>query len=552
MSQAGRSYEVTPFSSHHELECDMQIRMVAMRDGTRLHTFIHLPPGLNGPVGTVLWRTPYFRRDRLVLPDTFALQNGFAAVYQCCRGTAFSEGEFFPTYMEAEELDAEDTINWILQQPWSNGRIALMGSSYSGRTQWAAAFCGSDAITGMKPHVAALYGCSSAAVPGGGSKHAFMVAWALSMHHRSRIGHDDLPDYEAHMDHLPVHELDVHLGYGVVPFYRDFIRTTQEPATWGAGMDARFPKVKAPALISGGWFDSFLQENIQCFRKMKLLAATPKARNFTRMILGPWAHSGLINPEVFGEENDYRDLVPLQDRFIRNSLLEPEMDPVPEQPPVRYFMMGTNDWRSAGDWPPAHREKIFFLQKKQTLADMPEQEETSSSCYTYDPADPTPSANKGCYDRRDTEKRGDLLIFTTPILASPLAVAGNVRVRLFARSSAPDTDFFATLSDVYPDGRSMFLQTGMVRARFSRSLEYAEFLAPGEIREYEIDLGDTANTFLPGHAVRLAIHSASYPAYSRNMNTASPINEGVLMAPAQQEILHSGEYPSCLILPELN
>ena len=97
----------------------------------------------------------------------------------------------------------------------------------------------------------------------------------------------------------------------------------------------------------------------------------------------------------------------------------------------------------------------------------------------------------------------------------------------------------------------MFLMTGMVRARFSKSLEHEEFLAPGELREYEIDLGNIANTFVAGHKVRLVIHSANFPADSRNLNTKAPINEGVTMVKAEQEILHSKEHPSCLILPEM-
>ena len=150
-------YEVTTILEYNENECDIQIRMIPMRDGRRLHTTVFLPPGISKPLGTILFRSPYARRGVVSLPPAAAMKNGFAAVYQCCRGTASSEGEFFPSRPQFEEHDGEDTVNWIISQPWSNGKVALMGSSYSGMTQWAAAYSGSSAITGLTPHVAAVH-----------------------------------------------------------------------------------------------------------------------------------------------------------------------------------------------------------------------------------------------------------------------------------------------------------------------------------------------------------------------------------------------------------
>ncbi|MBO5793182.1 MAG: CocE/NonD family hydrolase [Lentisphaeria bacterium] len=548
-------YEVTPLSTYDEREFDMQIRMLPMRDGKKLYTAVFLPKGVSKPVGTILFRSPYFRRESLAGPSTFALRHGLAAVYQHCRGTAASEGEFFPTRRQFEEHDGEDTLNWILQQPWSNGRVALIGSSYSGLTQWAAAYSGSSAIVALRPHVAAVHSCNSIAITGGGSKHGFMVCWGLSMFHRNKFGYNDVPDFDADLFHLPVNETDLHYNYGVVEFFRDFIRSAQTPSTMRQGLRERFSNVKAPAFISGGWYDAFKQENILSFNLMKEIAASDKARRYTRMFFGPWVHGGLINKEEFGEENDQKELVKLQDQFILNALNDPDSDPLPGFPQVTFFLLGEKRWCHSETWPPQNKEKKYFLRKERSLAGTPEEEKESISSYTYDPADPTPSFNGkrhslGYYDRRETEKRSDIICFTSENLDTPLTIAGNVKLRLFARSSAPDTDFYATLSDVYPDGRSMFLVTGMVRARFSKSLEREEFLSPGEIREYEINLGDIANTFLPGHALRLAIHSANFPSHSRNLNTKAPVNEGVFMESAFQEIFHDAEHHSCLILPE--
>ena len=93
-------YEVTPFSTFDEKESDIIVRMLPMRDGKRLYTVIYLPPETKTPIGTLLFRSPYFRRENISLPSAFALKYGFAAIYQCCRGTGWSEGSFFPTHSE--------------------------------------------------------------------------------------------------------------------------------------------------------------------------------------------------------------------------------------------------------------------------------------------------------------------------------------------------------------------------------------------------------------------------------------------------------------------
>ena len=537
-------------------ECDVQVRMIPMRDGKRLYTAVYFVPGSREPRGTVVFRSPYYHRDYLPLPSEPALKNGFVAVFQSCRGTGWSEGEFFPSDRELEERDGADLLAWIVRQPWSNGKVVLAGSSYSGWTQWAAAYGGNPAVVGMTPHVAPLYSCCVAGRKGGGSSFGFMVNWGLSMYHRNKYGYGNVPKFDVFFNHLPVNEIDTFSGCGYVEFFRSFARTAQEPWKLLDDIPEKFARITAPAFVSGGWFDGFKEETFLSFKYMKTLAGSAKARNFTRLLIGPWIHGGLVNADLFGEENDQRRLREMSERFRTNLLKDPETDPCPELPAVQFFLMGENRWCSAEEWPPPNREKVFHLRENGTLAGEASPAEESLSSYAYDPADPTPSFNGsrvslGCYDRSETEKRADVLSFTSAKLEKPLRIAGNVRAELYARSSAPDTDFYATLTDVCPDGRSLYLVSGMVRARFCKRPGEECFLEPGEIRRYEIDLGETAAAFGAGHAVRLELHSADFPADSRNLNTAAPINEGVSMRRAFQEIFHDKLHPSRLILPEL-
>ena len=550
------NFEVTPLSAYDEKEFDLLSRMVPMRDGRKLNTLVFLPKDNSKPLCTCLFRTPYLRREYLPMPFFFALKMGFAAVFQHCRGTGTSEGEFYPNRIELETNDGEDTLDWIVKQPWSNGKVVLMGSSYSGWTQWAAAFSGHPALAGFRPHVAALYGCLSMVAKGGVSYLGFIVNWGLTMYHRNMYGYENVPDYDASLAHLPVSEMDVLHHKTVVNYYWDFIDSARHPSKVRKIIREKFRRITVPALISGGWFDPFKDENFESFKLMRELAATPEARQFTRLIMGPWVHGGLLNKEIFGEENDYRELTKMQDFFTCRSFEYPGEDPLPDVPAVQYFMLGENRWRSSETWPPAGKEKSLYLADGAGLAEQMSEGSESCSSYVYDPADPTPSYDGtrhhcGYFDFSATEKRKDLLTFTGGVLEKPLSIAGNVKLRLFARSSAPDTDFFATLTDVYPDGRSMFLTSGMIRARYSCSEEQENFLKPGEIREYLIDVGEIANTFAAGHRVRVTLHSASFPAFSRNLNTETAPCEGVNMTTAFQEIFHDSKRPSALLLPEL-
>ncbi len=128
---------------------------------------------------------------------------------------------------------------------------------------------------------------------------------------------------------------------------------------------------------------------------------------------------------------------------------------------------------------------------------------------------------------------------------------GPVEMVLFAASSAKDTDFFVRVCDVYPDGRSIFLTEGILRARYRNSNEgdSTELLEPGEVAEYRIRCYPMANVFERGHRIRLDVTSSSFPRFSRNLNTGEDVGTGTRIEVAQQTVLHTDVYPSHVLLP---
>ena len=143
-----------------------------------------------------------------------------------------------------------------------------------------------------------------------------------------------------------------------------------------------------------------------------------------------------------------------------------------------------------------------------------------------------------------------MLIFSTPPLERDTEVTGPIEVRLFAASSAPDTDFIARLIDIEPGGTAWNLTEGIIRARFRASIwEPPELLEPGEIYEYNIELQPTSNVFLKGHRISVHITSSSFPMWDRNPNTGHEQGMDAELQVAHQTIYHDAERPSHIILP---
>lgn len=557
--------ELKPF----DVCCDIKIVNVPMRDGVKLHTQICFPPEMAETAPVLLFRTPYSRTTWLDLPSQLALTHRCIYIMQACRGTGFSGGGVFhPSDRDVEKNDAEDFFAWLKEQSWFNGRCAMLGASYPGWVQWCAMRAADNPLVGISPRVAPLYSCFTAARPGGGAALSFAQDWPISMYHRRTYGYENVPDYIAMQvsHHLPVVDADIFAGYGKpLPVYRDFIAGVENPGEALKDHDAGFDKFCAPAFISGGWFDGFKQETIASFQLLKQRGATAKARKFTRLTVGPWGHPGLLNPELFGAENDYRELLPREEKFLTGLLNDPNADPLPGEMQVKYFLMGENKWYDTTDWPPPGTiEQTLYLHSGGNANSLdgdgfinavPPQNELPDQ-YVSNPADPVTSQRgntlaAGCYDRSEMEKRPDMLVYTSEKFTTPLAVTGNIRLRFFASVTTPDTDFFATLTDVTPEGKSMLLTTGMVRARFAKSLNTPELLTPGQIYPFEIDLGDTAVKFLPGHALRLELCGQEFPAFDRNANTGNTPMHDTELRTSCHTIYHDAAHPAELILPVL-
>jgi putative CocE/NonD family hydrolase len=221
--------------------------------------------------------------------------------------------------------------------------------------------------------------------------------------------------------------------------------------------------------------------------------------------------------------------------------------------------MGANEWHAADEWPPpqSHPEDLYLAGDNQ-LTPHPPTQDSEPDVFTYDPADPTPTVGgsiisyaytPGSCDVSDVQQRSDVLTYTTEALEHDVDVVGPIRLVFYASSSATDTDFAARLTDVFPDGRAIQLQNGVLRTRYRDPAGDAQLLEPRHIYRFDIDMWATANRFRAGHRIRLDISSADFPRFDRNTNRGGVPGPPV---PALQTIYHDPSRPSHLSISVLD
>jgi len=278
-----------------------------------------------------------------------------------------------------------------------------------------------------------------------------------------------------------------------------------------------------------------------------------------RLFIGPQAHNmpgyheGIADHPELGHAHGMTTSIELLLRWyevVREGKLE-------AWPKVIYYLMGENEWCAADEWPPRDTNRLpFYLGDEGTLTATAPAGTSPPDLYTYDPQNPTPTVGgsivsyvypPGSVDVSEVQRRSDVLTYTTAPLDRDLDVVGLLRLILYVSSSAVDTDFVGRLSDVFPDGRAIQLQNGLLRVRY-RDPEKPELIESGRVYRLEIDLWATANRFKAGHRLRLDISSSDFPRYERSANRGGDPGPPL---PAVQTIYHDTQRPSHLLLSVL-
>lgn len=519
---------------------------VPMADGVVLRADVYRRETGRWP--TLVTRTPY---GRGIPAGTFVSVNpvvaviaGFAVVVQDVRGRGDSDGEYSPFF---EGDDGAATVAWAAAQSWSNGRVGSFGSSYMAAAQIQMAATAPDALEVICPAQASDDYYEGRSYWGGAFELGALLSITLgtvvydamrrvpfdvAKEHRAAIRASFMtlaagpPTFPLWDNFAPALSVVRELA----PWFLDWVAHAHKDEYWTDRNPANhYESMRVPALHITGWYDAFCAGAVRNFTGMQARAAVG-VRDQQHLIIGPWTHYALPGHSMAGVGERYfgadavLNLEALQLRWLAEHLTEAEPA---ARTPVRYFLMGANQWRDAATWPPPDTAvEHWYLATSVTRTDGRLQRgppaQAAVTRFDYDPRNPVPTSGgahlvlsalspPGPLDQRPIEQRDDVVCFTSEPLDRDLTVAGWVAVVLFVESTAPSTDFTAALSEVEGEGRSVLVGDGIRRV---------ETITPGP-QEISISLGPTAQVFRAGHRIRLRISSSNYPRFDPNPNTGN-------------------------------
>ncbi len=558
------------------------------RDGITLYANIFRPAD-EGKYPVALTRTPYGKDFMTGFPylDVVRLARcGYIVIIQDVRGRGDSEGGW--QIFANEGVDGYDAVEWAAALDGSDGNVGMWGFSYLSFTQWSAALQ-------KPPHLKAIIptfsptNFSNGIFWRGGALELGMIVHLLinSLGMETLIKRfanqpekiqKALRDFVAEVDrlpkdgfeNLPVDRLDAFVNTGLdLDLINELVKQplAEKFNQLPFSLNDVISRIEIPSYSIAGWNDIFLQNSIDCFCSLQNQAG-PEKKHLHKLLIGPWSHlnyTGTVGEMDYGMAASMSyidagfDHVGLIQRWFDHWLKGIPND-VENDPPVKFFIGGENVWMSENQWPPAKMIHIpYYLRSENGLSMQAPRHAESAHTFKYDPRDPSPTLGgtilmhpvfiPGPRDQRVKDTRTDILRFQCPVLDKGLRLAGPVKLYFWASSSACDTDFTASLLDVYPDGRVFNLSEGIIRARL-RNGRQPDYLQPDTPYEFTIDLWSIAHVFSSGHRIRLDISSSNFPRWDRNLNTGPEALPDAFQV-AEQRILHDPRHPSRLVLPIL-
>ena len=520
---------------HHDSTLARDVR-VPMRDGVQLLTDVYAPVGKSQ--GTVLIRTPYGRTGLIALMTArFYATHGFRVVNQSCRGTFGSGGAFEPFSREID--DGADTVAWLREQAWFDGRFALCGESYFGYTAWAMM---TDPPPELVTAVIAVAAHDNHWVAHGAGAFSLeqMLALMDGFEHLEDGVVRGLPRFvtasrrlKPGFEELPLVRAQETVLAGSTMPYREWLTSpnADDPVWRPMRLGQALERVEVPVLLHEGWQDRFVDQMIEQYETLRDRGVD------VALTIGPWTH-------VEAATKGWGPMMEETLDWLAEHLTGTGTRRRPHR--VRIFVGGVQDWRNLPDWPPPTDDRILYLQPDGGLATTEPPATGDPSTFTYDPANPTPTVGGrvinptigGYRDNRKLEARDDVVTFTGPPLTEPVEVIGNPVIELVHRTDNPYADLFVRLCEVRTNGRSVNLSDRFVRLEPETS--------SGTI---QIRLEAMAHRFLPGTRIRLQVSGGAHPRYARNLGTGRDPATSTEMATSRRTICHGEGGFSRVLLP---
>ncbi len=542
--------------------------MIPMRDGVKLHTIIHVPPGVSGDLPIMFVRTPYgiAGSEGVFKPGTAYAElatEGYIFVFQDIRGRYTSEGQFVmmrqmrnkkdPKAID-ESTDTYDSIDWMLKNiAHNNGRVGMKGVSYPG---WL------TVVAMLDPHPA-LKAVSPQASPAdmfiGDDFHhngAFRLSYGFeyatmmeSSKERKAFEFDEPDVYTWYLKLGSLAHVNEKYLHGTIPTWNDFSTHAAYDAFWQKqAVSPYIDRVTVPTLSVAGWWD---QEDFYGPIKIYELLEKFDKNHLNYLVVGPWNHGGWsgpsgqkLGPLDFGAPTslDYRRTI--EAPWFAYWLKDKGKLDLAE---ATVFEPGSNTWQKRDSWPMktgVGARRLYFHDKGQLSFDPPrETSKTAFDSYVSDPANPVPYRARPILpsfvppstwsrwlmdDQRFLEGRPDVVNWKSTTLTEDVVIAGDIAAHIFAATTGSDADWVVKLIDVYPDsgetdaklnGYQLMVANDVLRGRFRKSFEHPDSIVPNKVEEYTVDLHTQDYRFKKGHRIMVQVQSSWFPLIDRNPQT---------------------------------
>ncbi|MGH9545660.1 MAG: CocE/NonD family hydrolase [Terriglobales bacterium] len=548
---------------------------VPMRDGVTLRADLLRPRG-PGAFPVLVYRTPYGKEPALKEYTTFrhAVERGYAVVVQDVRGRYASDGEFRP--YQNEGRDGYDTIEWAARQPWSNGAVGTFGLSYPGAVQWLAAVENPPHLKAMVP--AMTFSTAQNFFYAGGLWDMSWIEWiwdniAPDIRVKKNLPGPKTPAEataawgEAGPKMLYTLPLDQLAELrGIAPYYYDWLTHPYDDSWWDwCDLRNKYDRVHAAVLNLSGWYDdNYGPEGATTNFAGLLRARAGTSHAETGLLIGPWVHGVASTAKTKSGERefgpaakiDYDEVVlRWMDHYLRS-----QANGVEREKPVRYFVMGDNQWREAEAWPPAAKPTPYYLVSPEggkfhgsLSSDIPRAKKAFGS-FVSDPSKPVVNsyATSGAHDYRALAERSDILTFDSPPLERDTEVTGPIHAQIYLACDCRDADLWVRLLDVAPDGTAFNLMSpglDVLRASYRDPQKGRQLLTPNKMYELHLDNLITSNVFRKDHRIRVQVSATFFPNFSRNLQSGELEASSTRMQKATISVYTDRRHASRIVLP---
>lgn len=556
--------------------------MVPMRDGVRLATSLYLPVEDDERYPVIYIRTTYggyqFHRIK------HFVNHGYAVIVQHVRGRYVSEGRYESPYWTAGR-DGYDTIDWVVSQPWSNGKVGTFGCSYLGESQIILA------AENHPNHIAMIASGAGGAIGKAKDRYGYFgvfengvlnLASSLGWFTAEGAKHSKITerpvDYEdrmrANIGHLPIKDV----AKKMVPYETGFDDLISHPLTdswWDKqGYISPQDQFSVATLHINDWFDQTAHNTFKLAEHMAENALHPRAKS-QHVLIAPGNHctAGKLKegPVQTGEleftytgKNFSRLYLDWFDYWLK--------DQSKDLPPrFEYFLIHSEQWQASREWPPSStEEQRMYLLPSQGLAPVSLAASTNTSLeppydqFVYDPLNPVPTVGgpicctyhpedrPGPIDQTTLKARQDILVYTSESLSQDMNLVGSAKVVLYVSTDAKDTDFTVKMVDQYPNGKAYNLQDGVVRLRYRNGIDRPSSVEPGRIYRIELEMRPIAYRFKQGHKIEFHVSSSNFPRLARNLNTGNHEYDDSTVVKATNRVFLGGSSSSYVELPVMN